>query len=65
MRNFITECGGRRFLLTVGSLVISSFMLWFGKIDQEVYGYLCFLTTGAYITGNVTQRKIEAGTNEQ
>jgi hypothetical protein len=59
----LDKYGGRRFLLAVGALVISSFMLWFGKIDQQVYGYLCFLTYGAYISGNVFQKKIEAATN--
>jgi len=62
---YLERHGGRRFLLTLGSLIISSFMLWFGKIDQEVYGYLCFLTTGAYISGNVWQKKIESGSPQQ
>lgn len=65
MRSFINECGGRRFMLAVGALVISSFMLWFGKVTGSEYVTLCLLTYGGFITGNVMQRKIEAGTNEQ
>ena len=62
--NYLERHGGRRFLLAVGSLVVSSFMLWFGKIDQSVYGTICLLTYGAYIGGNVAQKKIEAKSNE-
>ena len=61
----LDKFGGRRFLLAVGALVISSFMLWHGKIDQQVYGYLCFLTYGAYLSGNVVQKKMEATANTQ
>ena len=61
----LNKLGGRRFLLAVGSLLVSSFMLWHGKIDQQIYGYLCFLTYGAYISGNVYQKLIEAKKDEQ
>jgi hypothetical protein len=65
MRDFINAAGGRRFLLAVGALIISSVMLWFGKVTGGEYVTLCLLTYGGFITGNVMQRKIEAGTNDQ
>lgn len=56
----LNKLGGRRFLLAVGALLISSIMLWFGKITGSEYVTLCLLTYGGYITGNVYQKKIEA-----
>lgn len=52
--------GGRRFVLAVGSLIMSSIMLAFDKIDGGEYVTLCLLTYGGYITANVTQKNIEA-----
>jgi len=52
--------GGRRFILAVGSLVISTIMLCFDKINGGEYVTLCLLTYGAYIGGNVAQKNIEA-----
>lgn len=52
-------------MLAVGALIISSFMLWFGKVTGSEYVTLCLLTYGGFITGNVMQRKIEATGNDK
>lgn len=54
------DYGGRRFILAVGSLIMSSIMLACDKIDGGEYVTLCLLTYGGYITANVTQKNIEA-----
>jgi hypothetical protein len=48
--------GGRRFLLTVGTHLISSALLWAGKLDAGAYTTIIIATVAAYITGNVVQR---------
>ncbi len=62
--NYLERHGGRRFLLAVGALVVSTLMLTFDKITGSEYVTLCLLTYGGYITGNVYQKKIESKSNE-
>lgn len=53
--------GGRRYLLSWGALVIASILQWFGKLDLAgtAWGLAVGATVGAYIAGNVVQRKNE------
>lgn len=62
--NYLERHGGRRFLLAVGALLVSTLMLTCDKITGSEYVTLCLLTYGGYITGNVYQKKIEAKSNE-
>ena len=55
----IDSYGGRRFLLTLGCGIASTILVWFGKISGGEYVTIVSLTIAAYITGNVTQKKIE------
>lgn len=48
--------GGRRFLLTLGCGMATTFLCWFGKISGDVYSVVVIATVGAYIAGNVTQK---------
>lgn len=57
--------GGRRFILAVGSLVVSSIMLAWGKIIGAEYVTLCSMTYGMYIAGNGWQKHIEVKKDEQ
>jgi len=43
--------GGRKFLLSVGCALITSILVWFGKIDGTEYVSLIGFTVGAYIAG--------------
>lgn len=51
--------GGRRYLLSWGALLIASTLQWFGKLDiaGTAWGLAVGATVGAYIAGNVLQRK--------
>ena len=51
--------GGRRFLLTLGTGVVTSVLQWFGKLDQagSTYALTIAGTVAAYITGNVAESR--------
>ena len=53
--------GGRRFILAVGSLVVSTLMLACDKIIGAEYVTLCSMTYGMYIAGNGWQKHVEVG----
>lgn len=54
--------GGRRFLMSLGCGVATTLLQWFGKLDPagSTYALVVVATVGAYIAGNVAQRKVEA-----
>jgi hypothetical protein len=54
--------GGRRYILVWGALIIASVLQWFEKLDiaGTAWGLAVGATVGAYIAGNVAQRKHEA-----
>jgi hypothetical protein len=58
--NFDTA-GGRRFLLTLGAGCTATLLQWFGKLDAagSTYSMIVIGTVGAFIAGNVAQRKID------
>ena len=51
--------GGRRFLLCVATQVSMTALKWVDKIGDEAFGLVIVATVGAFIAGNVAQRKIE------
>ena len=56
----LDQLGGRRFLLTVISGAGTFTLCWVGRIDANAYMLTTIGIVGAYITGNVAQRKVEA-----
>lgn len=52
--------GGRRFILALGSGIVTSVLVWFTKITPEVYQWTIIGTVAAYITGNTVQKKNDA-----
>lgn len=52
----LTSWGGRRFLLTLGCGMVTSALLWFGKLDPTTYSVVILGTVGAYIAGNTVQK---------
>jgi len=52
----INTFGGRRFLMTIGCGVVTSFLAWFAKIDGNAYALTIGGTVGAYILGNTAQK---------
>lgn len=57
--NFNT-IGGRKFFITLGCGVATTVLQFFGKLDAagSTYALVIVATVGAYITGNVAQKKV-------
>lgn len=57
--------GGRRFLLAAFAGLMTGILQWYGKLDiaGTAYGLTIGATVGAYIAGNVIERKhnLDAG----
>ena len=47
----MTIPGGRKFALSVGCGVVTSCLLWFGKLGSGEYATIIVATIAAYITG--------------
>lgn len=45
--------GGRKFIIVLIALILSSVLLWFGKLDGTLYQNLNIATIIGFITGNV------------
>lgn len=45
--------GGRKFIIVLIALILSSILLWFGKLDGNLYQNLNIATILGFITGNV------------
>lgn len=52
----LVKAGGRKYILSVLSLLSASLLVYFGKIDSGVYSTVMVATVAAYITGNVYQK---------
>jgi hypothetical protein len=57
--NIIESFGGRKFVITIGCGVVTSLLTYIGKIDGATYSLVILGTVGAYITGNVVQKRKE------
>lgn len=58
MKSFTTFME-KRFLLCVGCGAVTSFLLWFGKLDSGSYTAIIMATVGAYVAGGVVERTKE------
>lgn len=52
--------GGRRWLTTIGVILLASAMLTAGLIKDALWGEVVTWVFGIFATGNVTQRAIES-----
>lgn len=48
--------GGRRFIMVMGAGVVTSALVFCGKIDVGAYVTLQLATIGAYVAANTTER---------
>jgi hypothetical protein len=60
-REVLEHMGGRRFLLCLGSGVITSLLTWVGKIDGSIYATVILGTIGVYVAGNTYQKTRDSG----
>ena len=49
--------GGRKFIAVMGCSFATTALTWAGKIDGNTYSLVIIATVGAYITGNVVQKR--------
>ena len=47
----------RKFILAMLALASATALCWYGRIADGVYSAVVIATVGAYITGNVVQKK--------
>ena len=59
----LDQIGGRRFLLALISGAGTFMLCWTGRIDSIGYMLTTLGIVGAYITGNVSQKRIDAKVN--
>jgi hypothetical protein len=52
--------GGRRFLMTMGCGIVCTVLVWFGKIDGNIFRDVVIATVAVYIAGNVIQKHVQA-----
>lgn len=57
---FLFQWGGRKFILSVGTALIATLLVWFEKIDGTVFATVILATVGAFITGNVVATLAES-----
>ena len=53
--DYLKYIGGRKFSLSLISIIFTSVLCWFSKIDPGVFSVVVVATIGAYTTGNVIQ----------
>lgn len=65
MKELLENLGGRRFLLALfccaGTMILSAFC----KIDGSAYAAVQIGIVGAYITGNIIQKKNDLGAKDE
>ena len=54
---WMQKVGGRRFILSLASLFVGSWLLISGYIESSIYRDIVIATVGAYILGNTWQKK--------
>ena len=55
MKALYETIGGRRFLLTCTTQVISSWLLWYGKLTPDAYSMIILGTVAVYIGAGTYQ----------
>lgn len=54
----MNHIGGRKFIVTMCCGIATTVLVWCGKIDPGVYSAVTIAIVGAYIAGNVWQKKV-------
>ena len=54
----LNKIGGRKFLLSMCTLATTTWLTATGHVNEGVYSAVVIATCGAYIAGNVIQKKL-------
>jgi uncharacterized membrane protein YeaQ/YmgE (transglycosylase-associated protein family) len=57
MNTRILSYFSRKLALVVGCGIICSLLLWYGKLTSDAFAMVILGTVGAYIAGNVVQKR--------
>lgn len=61
--NYLTYVGGRKFLLAVIVIFLTTLLCWFGKVSDAVFSYVAITVITSYLAGNVMQTIKTTGTS--
>lgn len=53
--DYLKYVGGRKFTLSLISIIFTTVLCWFGKIEPGIFSVVVVAAIGAYTTGNVIQ----------
>lgn len=53
--DYLKFLGGRKFTLSLISIIFTTLLCWFGKIEPGIFSVVVVSAIGAYTTGNVIQ----------
>lgn len=53
--DYLRYVGGRKFTLSLVSIIFTTALCWFGKIEPGIFSVVVVAAIGAYTTGNVIQ----------
>ncbi len=56
--SYLSKFSSRKFALVLITQVAIIWLAYIGKIDQSIFSSLTMFIVGAYITGNVVQKKV-------
>lgn len=59
----MSELKSRKFILSLFAMVSATALVYFSKISDGVYSTVMVATIGAYIAGNVMQKKVTDATS--
>lgn len=61
----ISAAGGRTFALTVGAGLVTSILLYLGKLDSGGYSTIILGTVGVYITANAYAKGVQINADKE
>jgi hypothetical protein len=53
--DYLKYIGGRKFSLSLVSIIFTTVLCWFGKIEPGIFSVVVVSAIGAYTAGNVIQ----------
>jgi hypothetical protein len=54
----LVEFISRKFLMALATLIVSTILVWFAKIDPTTYGNILQWVIAAYVVSNVAEKRV-------